>query len=72
MDLITARAMKRKTQWDLRKATGIHQSKISLIEQGYIIPNDEERSAIAVALGLTVDEIEWPDEIFNQLQDATC
>ena len=29
MHLFEARAKKRKTQWDLRKATGIHQSAYS-------------------------------------------
>ena len=70
MDLVTARAIKKKTQWDLRKATGINQSKISLIEHGYIIPNDEERVAIAGALGVSVQEIQWPEETFNQCSEA--
>ena len=59
MDLVTARAIKKKTQWDLRKATGINQSKISLIEHGYIRPTDKEKSALAEALGFGVGEIEW-------------
>ena len=72
MDLATARATKKKTQWDLRKATGIHQSKISLIEHGYIIPNDEEKAAIADALAVSVNEIDWPDKIRNQCRKASC
>lgn len=60
MDLQIARAVKRKKQWDLTKATGIHQSKISLIEHGYIIPNDREKAAIAQALGFGIHEIDWP------------
>jgi DNA-binding XRE family transcriptional regulator len=62
MDLVTARAMKKKTQWDVRKITGIHQSKISLLENGYIIPSDEEKTAIAGALDLEVNEIQWPEQ----------
>ena len=72
MDLVTARAIKKKTQWDLRKTTGINQSKISLIEHGYIIPNDEEKTAIAGALGVTVNEIHWPDDVLNQGREAAC
>jgi len=37
MDLVEAKVKKRKTQWDIRKQTGIHQSKIGLIERGYVI-----------------------------------
>ena len=59
MDLVTARAFKKATQWDLRQATGIHQSKISLIEHGYVIPTDQEKILIADALGFRVDQLEW-------------
>jgi len=62
MNLFEARARKRTTQWDLRKRTGIHQSKISLIERGYVIPSDEEKRQIASALGFGVAEISWTNE----------
>lgn len=62
MNLRTARAEKRKTQWDLRLETGIHQSKISLIERGYISPTIEEKIAISEALGLNLREIDWPEQ----------
>ena len=68
MDLATTRAIKRTTQWELRKLTGIHQSKISLIEHGYIKPDDEEKAAIAEALGVAVTEIDWP--IFGKDQKS--
>jgi hypothetical protein len=61
MDLTTARAMRRKTQWDIRKGTGIHQTKVSLMEHGYVIPNDREKTLIADVLGFRVDEIDWPE-----------
>jgi DNA-binding XRE family transcriptional regulator len=61
MDLTTARAMKRKTQWDIRKQTGIHQTKVSLIEHGYVIPSDREKALIANVLGFRVNEIDWPE-----------
>jgi predicted transcriptional regulator len=62
MDLAIARAIKKKTQWDLKKATGIHQSKISLIEHGHVNPTDKEKSVLAEALGFGIGEIEWPRE----------
>jgi len=61
MDLATARAVKKKTQWDLRKETGIHQSKISLIEHGYVVPTDGEKALIAKVLGYRANQIEWPE-----------
>ena len=62
MDLFTARAIRKMTQWDLKGKTQIHQSKISLFENGYVVPNEEERAAIAKALCFKVDEINWSDE----------
>jgi DNA-binding XRE family transcriptional regulator len=61
MNLFEARAKKRKTQWDLRQETGIHQSKISLIEHGYVEPSEKEKAAIAKALGLSVADIDWSE-----------
>ena len=57
MNLNEARARKRFTQWDIRKATGIHQTKVSLIERGYVEPSEAEKAAIAGALGVDVNEI---------------
>lgn len=59
MDLITLRAKLRKTQWDLKILTGIHQSKLSLIERGYIEPTEQEKGLIAMALGFPANEIDW-------------
>jgi transcriptional regulator with XRE-family HTH domain len=60
MDLITLRAKLRKTQWDLKMLTGIHKSKLSLIERGYIEPNKQEKELIAAALGFSANKIDWP------------
>ena len=65
MHLVEARSKKRITQWDVRKSTGIHQSKISLIEHGYVIPSDKEKDLIAKALGFQASEIDWPIEKVN-------
>ena len=62
MDLFELRIRKRKTQWDLRIATGIHQSKLSLIERGYVKPSVEEKHLIADALDSSVDKINWPEQ----------
>jgi transcriptional regulator with XRE-family HTH domain len=51
------RVVKRITQFQLRLITGIHQSKISLIENGFIEPQDEEKEKLAKALGVSLEEI---------------
>jgi hypothetical protein len=60
LNLVIARTTRKKTQWDIRRGTGIHQSKLSLIENGYVIPTDNEKVLIARVLGFQVNEIEWP------------
>lgn len=65
MDLVIARAKKRVTQWDLRRETGIHQSRVSLIERGYVVPTQKEKEMIANVLGFKVAEIEWPTNDTN-------
>ncbi len=62
MDLFELRIRNRKTQWDLRIATGIHQSKLSLIERGYVEPSIKEKHLIAAALDMSVDKIDWPEQ----------
>lgn len=59
MTLKEMREEKSITQWDLRLLTGIHQTKISLIERGYVVPNEREKIKIAKALGLNHSEVEW-------------
>ncbi len=63
MRLPEARARHRVTQWDLKMKTGIHQSRVSLIERGYIDPSPDEKAKIAEALGLGVSDIQW-NEVF--------
>jgi len=59
MDLRTARFFKNKTQSDLTLKTGIHQSKISLIERGYMEPSKDEIKRLAKALGIKAKELSW-------------
>jgi predicted transcriptional regulator len=56
MELKEARFRKQKTQFDLRIATGISQTKISLIERGYIQPKPFEVKALARALKVNPKE----------------
>jgi transcriptional regulator with XRE-family HTH domain len=58
------RVIKRVTQFQLRLQTGIHQSKISLIENGLVTPEADERRKLAKALGVNPEEI-W-------LENGTC
>jgi transcriptional regulator with XRE-family HTH domain len=51
------RVVKRVSQFQLRLATGIHQSKISMIENGLIDPREDEKEKLAKALGVAVKEI---------------
>lgn len=55
MNLKEARFKKDMTQFDLRLLTGIHQSRISCIERGYVKPRDDEKEKIESALGLRID-----------------
>jgi transcriptional regulator with XRE-family HTH domain len=51
------RVIKRVTQFQLRLLSGIHQSRISLIENGFIEPRSDERQRLAKALGVKQEEI---------------
>jgi predicted transcriptional regulator len=68
MNLYEARVRKRITQWDLAVATGISQSKISLLERGYIQASESEKGKIITALKLETGEITWT----GQSQDAVA
>jgi len=51
------RVVRRISQFQLRLSTGIHQSKISLFENGLILPRADERKRLAKALGVKPEEI---------------
>ena len=59
MDLREARFKQRITQWALSKISNIHQSRVSLIENGDKA-SERERKALAKGLGVKVDDIDWP------------
>jgi transcriptional regulator, XRE family len=66
MDLKSLRVQKRLTQWDIRVKTGISQSKLSLIENGYINPSEDEIKKIAQVLG------DKPEKIFHKEETSQC
>jgi hypothetical protein len=48
-------------QWDLCTLSGVHQSKISLIENGYLAPKESEKGRLTQALGFKPEEFDWPE-----------
>lgn len=63
-----ARKFRGYSQYDLEAHSNVHQSRISLAENGYLRLRDDEKQAIAHALEMTVDLIEWPER--NALMEA--
>ncbi len=51
------RVINRITQFQLRLSTGIHQSKISMIENGLVDPREDEKKRLSKALGVRQEEI---------------
>lgn len=60
-NLREVRAVRRITQFQLRVSTGIHQSKISMIENGLIEPREDEKQRLAKALEVKPEKI-WENE----------
>jgi transcriptional regulator with XRE-family HTH domain len=56
-----ARTLRRMTQYELARKTGIFQASISLFENGYRAPKPLELQKMAKALG-----IEDPQELWSQ------
>jgi len=56
-ELKKTRILKEINQFQLRIATGIHQSRISHIENGYVQPRDDEKEKLAKALGTSVEKL---------------
>jgi len=61
MDLREARFKAKKTQWSVRLFTNINQTKLSLIENGYVFPSEDEKHKIAEALEMEATDITWPE-----------
>jgi len=62
MNLKEARFRAGQTQFDLRLKTGISQTKISLLERGYVSPKPYEVKALARALKVKPDELDFENE----------
>jgi len=60
MDLRTARILSNKTQVDLKKLTGIYDTRISAIENGRVLPSSNEKRKLEKALNLE-GAIQWDD-----------
>lgn len=56
------RLLKGKSQYHLEQMTGIHQSRISLIESGYRNPTQEQKNKLAKALGINEKRLFSDDE----------
>lgn len=59
MDLREIRFKKRVSQWELARLTGVHQSRVSLIENGHI-PKEYEKEKISKQLKVNLSDIDWP------------
>jgi transcriptional regulator with XRE-family HTH domain len=62
------RIIKRISQFELRLKSGIHQSKISMIENNLMAATEEEKLKLAEALGVRPEKI-WgkPKPIKNSI-----
>jgi DNA-binding XRE family transcriptional regulator len=63
------RFLKRMSQWNLAILLGVHQSRISLLENGYVEPREDERKKIAKALGVRMEEI-WRGNDTGPVQEC--
>lgn len=59
MELRAARFNARLTQLDLKLLTGIHPSRISVLERGYALPRADERQRLAKALQVEEEALEF-------------
>lgn len=60
--LRVVRAERDVTQMQLSRKTGINPSKLSQIENGWVIPSTTEQQVIATALQATVNEV-FPEQV---------
>lgn len=56
------RFFKMVNQYKLASLAHVHQSRISLIENGYVKPRHDEKERLAKALGVRIEEIWGTDE----------
>ena len=61
INLKKARSIIGVSQWELERRSGVHQSRISLFENGLKSPKEIEKVKLTAALGLGPNDIEWPN-----------
>ena len=66
LDMKAARAQKDMSQKDLATAVGVSRQTINAIEQGEYNPTIKLCRAICRALGKTLDELFWEDEVIEK------
>ena len=74
MTLREARFFNGLNQWDISVKTGISQSRLSLIERGYVEAKEDEKKKIAKTLGCKVSDI-FPEEVGGEVshqETTTC
>lgn len=60
MELREIRFHRKISQWELSRLAVVHQSRISLIENGHPANNDEKHRIVR-ALKIDPADIQWPD-----------
>lgn len=70
MNLKEARFKAGLTQWELANRSGVNPSKISLIERGHVAPRRFELTALAEALRVSPESVEWPQRSRFGARDA--
>ncbi len=65
MKLRKVRKLARISQWKLAAMSGVHQSRISLIENGLISARDDEKVRLCEAMAVNPWRIEWPEDVLN-------
>ena len=61
MTLREIRFKRSLSQWHLSLKSTVPQSRISLGERGLVTFTEKEKEAIVSSLGLSTDDIEWPE-----------
>jgi len=51
------RLLRELPQWKLADLAGLDQPKVSLIEQGRLIPTEKQRKALSAVLGCVPDQL---------------
>jgi transcriptional regulator with XRE-family HTH domain len=64
------RELKNISQWKLAKDSGVHQSRISLIENNYVVATVSEKERLAKSLGCLPEELFGPNPLVRLVASA--